>query len=122
MIGGAETGDADYDWPEPSNLPFATDWAPIPRGREITAALIVDKRETLSFRVFECESQSSIVLKDLAAAHACLFEATRPPSQRLAPIHAQGSPHNAARASPLSGSLPVKEGKICAGTAFGVSV
>src|SRR4051812_21921963 len=122
MIGGAETGDADHDWSEPSNLPFARDWAPVPSGREITAAIVIDKRETLSFRVFECESQSSIVLKDLATAHARLFEATRPPGQRLAPIHAQGSPHNAARASPLSGSRPVEEGKVCARTAFGVSV
>jgi hypothetical protein len=41
----------------------------IPGRRRITLAFIIYQRETLSFRVFEGESQSSIVLHDLVVPH-----------------------------------------------------
>ena len=121
-IGWAKSGYTDNNWAEPLDLPFARHWTPVPRCREIPLALIVDQREALSFRVFEGESQSSVMLEDLAVAHPCLGKMARPPFQRLQAVHAQARPNNAARTSALSGSTPPEEREVCARAAFRIRV
>ena len=68
---------------ESSNLVLARNRAAVPRRRRVALAFVVGQREALSFRVFECESETPIVVEDLAMAHTCFVEMRQPPCQRL---------------------------------------
>ena len=116
-----ELRNADRDRTQAADLLLGRHRATFPRIC-VSDCAVIDENEALTLWIFEMQGPPAVTLDDSMVTYLAFVQSFQPPLQRGLAANAQPGANDAVSSPFLASSGPVKESKVCSGTALPVGV